>query len=150
MAATAILFDLDGTIWDSIPWYVAVLSGGDSARASELEHKLRDGDSVIHVAERRGVSKAAFVRACQRRIDELQLFPGVRDALTVLGTRAVPMGVVTSLAGDLATTMIEGTFLNRHFQTVIYPDTRNFRKASGAPLRRALSRMGIAASPDVY
>jgi phosphoglycolate phosphatase-like HAD superfamily hydrolase len=150
MAAAAILFDLDGTIWDSIPWYAAVLSNGNSARAAELEHQLRDGASVITVAGRRGLSKAALVRACHPRVGELHLFPGVRDTLNVLGTRAVPMGVVTSLAGDLAAMMIEGTSLDHHFQAVIHPGNCRSGKASGVPLRRALSHMGIAASPEVF
>lgn len=150
MAASAILFDLDGTIWDSIPWYAAVLSNGEDTRAADLEHELRNGGSIITIAGRRGLSKAALVRASRRRIDELQLFPGVRDTLNALGTRAVPMGIVTSLAGDLAAAMMEGTSLDHRFQTVVHPGICRFGKASGVPLQRALSHMGIAASPEVF
>ena len=149
MAAAAILFDLDGTIWDSVPWYAAVLSGGEAARMAELEQRLLRGSSVITLGGQRGFTKGALVRECRRRIGELELFPGVRDTLAVLGARAVPMGVVTSLSGDLAMAMIDGAGLSHRFQAVIHPGNCRSGKASGVPLFRALGDMGVSASPDV-
>lgn len=150
MAAAAILFDLDGTIWDSIPWYATVLSGGDIVRAARLERRLREGVSVITVAGQQGLAKGALVRVCRQRINSLELFSGVRDALSILSARGVPMGVVTSLSGDLAHAMIEDAGLGPYFQTIIHPGNCRSGKASGVPLSRALGQLGIMASPSVF
>ena len=150
MAASAILVDLDGTVWDSIPWYALVLSGGDAVRAVDVELRLRQGESVIGIARERGFTKTAFVQRCRQHLEELRLFPTVRETLAVLDRRGVPMGIVTSLSGDLASAMLEGSRLGHHFQTIIHPGRCRSGKASGVPLRRALNHLRIAPSAEVF
>jgi len=101
------------------------------------------------MAARRGVSKASLVRKCRECIDDLELYAGVRKTLEILNDKRVPMGVVTSLSGDLAMLMLEGTGIRPYFRTVIHPGNCRSSKASGLPLRRALDDLRIAPSPKV-
>ena len=39
MATSSVIFDLDGTLWDSYPFYAAALADGDANRyATALQH----------------------------------------------------------------------------------------------------------------
>lgn len=74
MAARALLFDLDGTVWDSFPWYAAVMK--ECVGVADTEARLRAGESLITFARARGVSRDRLFRACGATGTPLHLYPG--------------------------------------------------------------------------
>jgi len=52
MAPKAILCDLDGTVWDSFPWYAMVLAKATSRSADSLlsEHEAREPRRALAIA----------------------------------------------------------------------------------------------------
>jgi phosphoglycolate phosphatase-like HAD superfamily hydrolase len=150
MAAGSILFDLDGTLWNSLPWYAAILSNGDVARSAKLLNRLRCGASIVTLADQQGLSKAQLVRQCTANVHTLELFPLVKETLRELSRQGMPMGVVTSLSGEVATAMLEGAGLIRFFAVMVHPGNCRSGKASGVPLGRALSQLQIEASKNVF
>jgi phosphoglycolate phosphatase-like HAD superfamily hydrolase len=88
---------LDGTLWDSLPWYATIMSDGDASRFESLLEQLRSGASVVTLAGRRGLTKQQLARRCRKEAESLNLFPSVRETLCKLAVRGIPMGVVTSL-----------------------------------------------------
>ncbi len=144
MAPRAFLFDLDGTIWDSYPWYARILAeiGGTSA-ASVLD-QLRRGNSIVQLLRRNRVPDSALIR----RYSELDLYPRVVETLEELGHREIPRGLVTSLPGRLVLPLLKGLDLSGHFKTVIHAGNCRFRKPDPRPLLTALDGMGMQAAED--
>jgi HAD superfamily hydrolase (TIGR01509 family) len=148
VAVRALLFDLDGTVWDSFPWYVEVLAEhGDS---SDLEKRLRRGESIIRVAEACGLARARFFRTCSLSTAPLRLFPGVLKTLESLAARGTPVGAVTSLPGQLALSSLERVGLSGRFATVIHAGHGRPYKPNPRPLRLALCELGLKPDPSIY
>ena len=62
MAAEALLFDLDGTIWDSYPCYAAALSLESELTEHAAIRSLRSGDNVIGLVRGTGLTPSRFLR----------------------------------------------------------------------------------------
>lgn len=114
MAPSALLFDLDGTIWDSHPWYGDVLSPYVGAPGVVIEQKLKNGDNIAALIRHYGVPKSRFSNSQSK----LRLFPGVEKTLAQLRQNSVLLGVVTNLPRWLVETMLDHTNLSRVFETV--------------------------------
>ena len=102
MAASAILFDLDGTIWDSYPCYAIALHKRLSVTANNVMARLRGGENAIRLARQCGLSDTNFSALCRNSFEHLQLYPDVRETLALLRERETQMGMVTSLPQWLA------------------------------------------------
>ena len=102
MAAQSLLLNLDGTLWDSRPWYAAVLAQLSRETPEKLEHYLSTGTSIVKLARECGVSNARFVSKCKASITSLQFYDSVLPALEELRGLGTTMGVVTNLPGWLA------------------------------------------------
>ena len=148
MAAEALLFDLDGTICDSRPWYADLVAacGGDRARAVQ---QLAEGRTIRVVADDLAISRARLVAAGRDRIRELRLYPEAEATLTKLAPRGTPMALVTSLLGGLADVILDGYDLRRHFRVVVTPWWRMPAKPNPASLLRALELLGLDANPSI-
>lgn len=143
MAWEAFVFDLDGTLWDSLPWYASLIGGGNEQQANRALERLTDGASIITLASGAGLSKALLARQCHSRISELRVYPCVSQTLKRLRQRGHKLGIVTSLSGDVATAMLRALAFTEYFGTVIHPGCCRSRKVTGIPLRRALDQMGV-------
>ncbi len=146
MAAPALLFDLDGTVWDSYPWYAKLMATSGAISEAAVIERLRAGKSVVALLDRYAVTPARFQKYCR----ELQLFPGVRETLEELAGRATPMGAVTSLPGRLVLPMLDGIGLAGRFSAVIHAGNCRFRKPHPAPLLAALDELEVAANDSVF
>lgn len=105
------IFDFDGTLADSFPWFVSVLDGvaaryGFRTIRPEERERLRGCDTRA-LLRHSGVSlwKLPFIarhmRALMARdIDAIPLFDGVPDALRELHARGVVIAVVSSNSPD--------------------------------------------------
>lgn len=57
MAADAVLVDLDGTVWDSWPWYARCIGGDRPSGVARAEAALRSGRSVATLLRRAGAER---------------------------------------------------------------------------------------------
>ena len=145
MAFRALLFDLDGTLWDSHPWYASLAD--DQERFLE---SLRQGRPVATLFRRVGITPARFGRLCHDNISSLVTYPGVRETLEAASAKGVPLGVATNLPRWIAVPMLECTGVMGYFSTVVDYGRTYRRKPYPDPLLAALVDMNLAAGTDIW
>src|SRR5258708_6598083 len=151
MAADAIVFDVDGTLWDSAPFFSAVLGDLAGVTHEALKEKLLRGDSIVTMVTQHGVSRQGFRRACMERSEELDLFDGIEETLERLRAADIPMGIVTSLPGEMILIpLLEAKELSRLFRTVIHAGNCRQRKPNATGLRAALNALDVQPSESVF
>ena len=150
MDLSAALLDLDGTVWDSYPWYAELLAREGRAQSQQVLTRLQSGHSIVNIAHDAGISRSRFSQLCEESAPDLPLYPGVRDTLAVLAARGVMLGVVTSLSGRLAEPMLKGAGLAAHFAAVVHAGNCRARKPSAGPILKALEFLGIEAASTVF
>jgi HAD superfamily hydrolase (TIGR01509 family) len=146
MAPRAIIFDLDGTIWDSEPWFARLLGAQGGPGASEYERLLRSGTSIVKLIARR----AAFVRIATASISSLNLYPEIRKVLALLSEKNVGLGVFTSLPGWIVEPILSGLGIDSHFRAVIHAGNCRQRKPHPMGIFNALGALGVQVGPTVY
>ncbi len=146
MAPRALLFDLDGTIWNSYPWYARILAEAGGASIPSVLDQLQHGDSIVQLLRRYRVPDATLMR----RHSGLELYPGVVETLEELGHRELPRGVVTSLPGRLVLPLLKGLNISHHFKAVIHAGNCRFRKPDPRPLLAALDLMEMQPAADTF
>jgi len=149
VAPEALVFDLDGTVWDSYPWYAQILE--DEARVPKTQTigELSHGASVVRLINEHGVTRSRFVRRAVSSIDALSLYPGIREVLSTLRARRVPLAVFTSLPGSIAEPTLNATGLRAYFSQVVHAGNCYVRKPRPAGILQALSAMEVAPSDAV-
>lgn len=146
MVASAILFDLDGTIWDSWPWYSRIFHSAARVTLEKVLNALRGGRSVVSLSRECGISRARFVELCREGLHELALYPGVKDTLVRLTERQVPLGIVTNLPPWLAAPCLEGKTLDHLLPIRKYAA----RKPNASGLIEILRKLPSVSQGDVY
>ena len=141
MARRALLLDLDGTLWDSRPWYADVLSALSNGSAEPLYERLMAGKNIVNLARDNGVSPARFARAAAQRGGELSLYPGTRDTLEALEARGTALGAVTNLPGWLARPLVEATALDAQLEVLVTPRRGLPAKPRPHGIRHALGQL---------
>ena len=97
MDSVAIVFDLDGTIWDSWPWYARVLANIANSDETQLRKEIFDGGNVVALCKKYNVTQSKFISECRRCIDDLEVRSEVDETLSELQSRNIPLGIFTSL-----------------------------------------------------
>jgi pyrophosphatase PpaX len=153
MLPRAVLFDLDGTLIDSIPLILSSMkhafeghpnapgvSEWVSLIGTPLDGMIRrwagDEADVLRVKERYKVHQWAHHDAMVRA------FPGVPEMLEALTARGVRMAVVTSKLEPSARRSLDFLGLTRHFECVVGLEATERHKPDPAPVRYALERLG--------
>ena len=149
MAADALLFDLDGTLCDSRPWYVAMLTK-HGAEPRVVAARLAAHVSIVALARELNISLNRFAATCREGIAELELYPWVHETLLHLNAQGKPLGLVTSLARTLADVVLEGKGLQPYFGAVVTPLRGMPAKPHPASLLRGLEQLELRAHPDIY
>ncbi len=156
MLPRAVLFDLDGTLIDSIPLILSSMKhafeGHPNAPGvaewvaligTPLDGMIRrwagDEADVERVKERYKVHQWAHHDAMVRA------FPGVPEMLDALTARGVRMAVVTSKLEPSALRSLDFLGLTRHFACVVGLEATEKHKPDPAPVRYALGRLGARA-----
>ncbi|TAH49901.1 MAG: phosphoglycolate phosphatase [Betaproteobacteria bacterium] len=158
----AVLFDLDGTLLDTI---------GDLAEAAnrmlaELGRPVRTQDE-IHSFVGKGIPN--LVRRCltdnaRASEDEIEaavpvfrrhyhvvngvstrIYPGVLETIAALRARSIKLAVVTNKAEAFTLPLLERMGIAEHFDTVVSGDTLAVKKPDPAVLHLACERLGVSA-----
>lgn len=150
VAARALIFDLDGTVWDSAGWFAAALASGRIEAADRIRTDLIAGSNIVGALKQAKLTRARLLIEAQRLSGPPPLFPDVAEALAILKGRGVPLAVATSLPGTLALPMLSATGLASIFDAVVHAGVCRTPKPHPASLHAALRMIGQAAGPDVY
>ncbi|MBR3280034.1 MAG: HAD-IA family hydrolase [Lachnospiraceae bacterium] len=150
-----VLYDLDGTLWDSIPLimecyrkaYDAVLGGTDRTDddlMSFIGRPLGDTFAMHDDETKERLVNAYLGYNCARlRENAILIFPGVYDFLSEIRTMGVKQGIVTSKRESSAMITIDLLGLEKYFDTMVFREATERAKPHGDPLIEAARRLGI-------
>ncbi|OIQ81005.1 phosphoglycolate phosphatase, chromosomal [mine drainage metagenome] len=155
----ALLFDLDGTLVDSLPDMLRAMNvflaalGRRAVSGQEVGRWVGDGAQALverALAATGGLPQGALKSltadyiACYRghAAGETRPYPGVTAVLEQLHAQGHPMAVCTNKPYDLAIEVLQGLGLLDRFQAVLGGDSLPVKKPDPAPLRAALAAMG--------
>jgi pyrophosphatase PpaX len=153
----ALLFDLDGTLLDSIDLLLDCMQYAFAGRpivptraqwtegiGTPLRQQLREW----HVAEHELEQVVGRYRTHQDvHLERMtSLFPGALDVLQWARAEQVPVGVVTSKGRGMTTRSLRHVGLADAFDVVITADDTARHKPDPLPVQQALQQLGIA--PD--
>jgi pyrophosphatase PpaX len=153
MLLRAVLFDLDGTLIDSVPLIVASMRHAFEGHANAPA----DADWVAMIGTplegmiRRWAADAADAERLKERYKQHQwahhdamvkAFPGVPGLLAALEARGIPMAVVTSKLQASAQRSLRHLGLDRHFRSVVGLEATARHKPDPEPVRHAMAALG--------
>lgn len=155
-----LLFDLDGTLIDSIPLIVSSLrhavstvlgiSLSDEALmyniGKPLIHQLRDlsaehADELLRVYRKHNA---------EHHDGQVRAYPGTAQTLEVLSSMGYPMGVVTSKAREGAIRGLEVCGLAPYFDALVAYEDTSRHKPEPEPLVHAAGLLGIPVEKCAY
>jgi phosphoglycolate phosphatase len=158
MTQQALLFDLDGTLVDSVPDLAAAVNGvlaelgrpplglpqvtsmvgdGTSALVERALAASGAGDTPLRAAHDRFL---ALYEADPTRLT--RPYPGVPAVLEELAAAGWRLGICTNKPERATRTVLAGLDLARFFAVVLGGDSGPTRKPDPGPLRAALGRLG--------
>jgi phosphoglycolate phosphatase len=142
MACKALIFDLDGTIWDSYPCYGAALECVSEYKRGNTIELLRSGENVMTLASNAKIGKGELLKLCKSKVSELTLFPGVLEGLQQLRARDVPLAVATNLPGWFVEPFLNHFGMEQVFAASVF----NARKPSPVGLKRVMAELRVSGS----
>ena len=154
MPGRTILFDLDGTLLDSIPLILASFRHtvrahgagpvGDDRWLESIGQSLRSQLATIarDDAELEAMMATYRDHYVAHHDDHVRAFPGVRDALTRLRARGVKMGIVSGKVRRGIERGLRHTGLAEYFDVLVGADDLAEHKPHPAPLLRAAEAIG--------
>lgn len=159
MLEPPLLFDLDGTLVDSLPDIAAstnhVRAEFDLAGLSNAEVQSMLGDGLSKLLERALPGRALDQRRRGERIYRahhgeqctrfVRPFPGVESCLRQWHNDGIPMAVVTNKAGVFAERILDALGLRPYLPVLIDGESGTEKKPSPEPCVRALHALGTPA-----
>jgi len=158
----AVIFDLDGTLIDSLPDLAAAVNrmlageGQPPMAAAEVQSHVGNGAPVLvaRVLAARGIDTArgaalttAMIADYTRHSTDLtRPYPGVLAALRTLADAGFRLGLCTNKPAAPTRAILADLGLADFFGTVIAGDTLPQRKPDAAPLLAARAALGGGAS----
>jgi FMN phosphatase YigB (HAD superfamily) len=74
----AIVVDLDGTVWDSRPFYAKLLCSVGTASTTSFLAKLNEGKNIVRlINETLNMGRSRFKRLCRENGKNIQIYPTV-------------------------------------------------------------------------
>lgn len=158
----AVLFDLDGTLVDTIALLLGAMRHAFTTCALPLP---RDEEWVAGIgtplvtqfrgfvaAEPQVAALVAAYRAYQREHHDrlTNCYGGILDLVRRLDAAGHPLAVVTSKSDELAHRALHWTGLAAHIHVVIGADSVARHKPDPEPVRVALARLAIAPADAVF
>ncbi|MBN2247155.1 MAG: HAD-IA family hydrolase [Coriobacteriia bacterium] len=161
-AIDAVLFDLDGTVVDTIPH---ILASFRHATADVLGAALPDDELMHHVGiplahqmrifttDEGTVEQllASYREYNHRTHDEMaRLYPNTVSALEILHGAGVSMGIVTSKSRTMADRAISLFGLGQYFGAVVTADDTQVHKPDPMPVIIGAEMLGVSPVRAVY
>lgn len=150
MAADALIFDLDGTVWDSARWFARALANGDLRLEEHYRAELAGTGNIVRILERENIRRERLVQRATDLGGPPPLFPGIADALVELQRRGTPLGVATSLPGSIAVPMLRAVGLDQTFAVTIHAGLCRSPKPNPASINMALGALRLRPSESVF
>jgi len=152
----AVVFDLDGTLIDSLPDIATAVNHVLTWRrleplpAAQVEGMIGDGAKVLldrafaaRGAEARGEDMAVFMDwYTVHGTDETRPYPGMVDALAALRKAGHKLGVCTNKPEVAAREILASLALDRYFEVVTGGDSTPYRKPDSRHLAATLAALG--------
>lgn len=159
----AVLFDLDGTLLDSID---GILSSFGHVLKRHVPHKnYTRQELIMTIGEPLAVQMRSFADQDEamalRMVDDyrvhnlallpnIPLYPEVHETILALRARGFKTGLVTSKGRDSASISLDGHGLRPLFDLVMTADDTSKHKPDPMPLVVAAQRLGLEPSAMVY
>lgn len=157
----SLIFDLDGTLIDSVPDMLAAVNRmlaaedqGPMERA-ELQSYVGDGAPVLvrRVMAARGLSEDRHAELTARLVadytarssDLTRVYPNVSETLGALRENGHRLGLCTNKPGSATETVLNALGLAHLFDAVVSGDSLPEKKPHPAPLRAVVSALGAPA-----
>lgn len=150
MATDALIFDLDGTIWDSAIWFATALGGDDAGIVATTRADLVAGGNIVGILRRAGVARGRLLSEATRRGGAPPLFAGMRDVIVALAERGTRLGVASSLPGSIAEPMLGSTGLTEMFDVVVHAGLCRTAKPHPRSLLMAAEMLGVDPGPKIF
>lgn len=147
--ASAVILDLDGTVWDSHPFYAAAIGGASAAERKRVLARLKAGASAAKLLKVAGVG-AGELRVLCRRNGQLAFYPGVVETLGELSQRGTLMGVVTNLPDWVVQPMLACHGLADLMGSVVTWGRTSRRKPAPDPLLLCCTELGVTVDEDCW
>lgn len=164
-----VMFDLDGTLIDSVPDLAAAVDRMlvEQGRAPAGIEKVRDwvgngarvlvrralANGLEHAAVTEAATEEALARFLEIYADchELTaLYPGVHELLEALSTAAVELAVVTNKPERFVAPLLEQVGLGGYFRWIIGGDTLPQQKPDPAALLQVMHLAGVDAGQSLF
>lgn len=159
MSAGPVLFDLDGTVIDTVE---LIRESHRHAVRTVLERELDDRELVANVgrplleqmrcfsAEHADELFAVYREWNLRHTADLvRDYPGMPELLADLTAAGRPLAIVTSKSGPVADLAFDVLPLRQYFATMVASEDTEHHKPDPAPVRLALERLGVDAEGAV-
>jgi pyrophosphatase PpaX len=160
---TALLFDLDGTVADSIELILAsarhAFIGFDGNAPNDEEWRVGIGRPLLAVLREYAGGNEDEAQRLLARYRDFQLehhdqllrpYPQMEETLRELRGSGYVLGIVTSKSDWLASRALEFLKLNDLFSVLVGCDTCVNHKPHPEPVERALTLLGIPNSAAIY
>jgi len=163
----AVLFDLDGTLVNSLPDIAEALNdlfnerGWSAFSLDEVREMIGGGvPRLIERAlirrnlpsddEKSGGLAARFLALYSPRATRLtQLFPDAKDLLADLSRSGTKLGICTNKPEEVSRKILDALDVSRFFGAVIGGDTLDVKKPAAGPVHEALRQLNCTAGQAV-
>jgi HAD superfamily hydrolase (TIGR01509 family) len=166
----AVIFDLDGTLIDTIPFYFSTVDAvmerlqmppvsREAIAEAAKDGKFEWGRILPYATEKHLEEWTARATAIVREIapalfrDKIAIFAGVDSLLKAIARQGVKMGIATSTPRihlDSKVLVLKKAGLDGLFHTVIAADDVLLNKPAPDPLLACAAKMGVVAADCLY
>ncbi len=152
MKVDGLIFDLDGTLADTVPDIATSMAhamsstGLPPATDKQVRRAVGAGVTVLverlvrDASKRAAVLKAFLAHYADHLVDATTLYPGVPETLDALAP--LPMSIVTNKPEGLSRTIVAKLGIARHFRAIVGGDSLPMKKPDPLALAPALSALG--------
>jgi pyrophosphatase PpaX len=156
----AVLFDLDGTLIDTVELIVSTFRFATREVMGEAlpDEVVMAGVGMPLITQMRDFSPEhadellRVYRAHNAEVhdDMVREYPGTEDVLTELAARGLPMGVVTSKGTPMTLRGLRLFDLERFFGVIVTADDVDTHKPDPYPVRHAAELLGVDVTRCIY
>jgi putative hydrolase of the HAD superfamily len=166
MSLRGIIFDMDNTLFDFVEAkmiacteVVSFLDAGDPEELFEYfrreTHGFENPENIRDYILDNGFNPVEKYQKCvtiyeTHKINNIRLYPDVRETLEELNEIGIPLGIVTDANSNNANKRLAKTGIENLVHSLISHDMTGAKKPDLAPFKYALDTMGLIASETLF